>query len=111
MSNLPAPIDPNLLPAYHEGARAAYSQDLFLVEASLTLLASPDFVAAVPADHALLLHLQQGGGIRAVTEGGTPIGEVDCPGLAILERLLEGGKNLRGGFVPPQQVGIWLQDL
>jgi len=42
MSNLPAPIDPNLLPAYHEGARAAYSQDLFLVEASLTLLAVSD---------------------------------------------------------------------
>lgn len=111
MSNLPAPIDPNLLPAYQSGGSAAYAQDLLLAEASLEISASAVFTAAIPALHPLRLFLPPEGGILALTEGGTPVGKVVCPGQEILQRLLEGGKALEGRFLPPTGISIWLKDL
>jgi hypothetical protein len=108
MSNLPAPIDPNLLPAYRDGLRAPYSQDIFLIELELEPLASPDFLAATPADHRLVLRLHSEAGLQALTEGGTVLGNL--PANPVLERLLEAGKPLVGRWIVPQSVGIWLLD-
>lgn len=111
MSNLPAPIDPNLLPAVQHGLRMPYGQDIFLADMGLEALASADFLSAVPADFALELKLH-GDAIQAITEGGTPLGVLTGhEGLQILRRLLEAGKRLVGKFQPPGTVGVWLQDL
>ena len=110
MSNLPAPIDPNLLPAVQHGMRLPYSQEVFLAELDVDPIASPEFLAAVPADFGLELKLA-GESIQAITEGGTPLGTLRGDGVRILVRLLEVGKRLIGKFRPPQQVGVWLQDL
>lgn len=109
-SNLPAPIDPNLLPAYRDGLRAPYTQDLFLAQTILKAQASQDFLAAVPADHRLELRLR-GPFLEAVTEGGTPLGRLEHPGLEILIRLLEAGKQLIGRFSPPGEVAVWLIEI
>ncbi|MBS2034063.1 hypothetical protein JST97_03695 [bacterium] len=109
-SNLPAPIDPNLLPAYREGLRAPYSQDIFLAQTSLKAQASPEFISAVPAEHRLELRLR-GPFLEAVTEGGTPLGRLDHPGLDILVRLMESGKHLIGKFCPPGEVAVWLLEM
>ncbi|MBX3172252.1 MAG: hypothetical protein KF760_32910 [Candidatus Eremiobacteraeota bacterium] len=109
-SNLPAPIDPNLLPAYREGLRASYSQDVFLVQTELKAQASLDFLAAVPEGHRLELRLR-GPFLEAVTEGGTPLGRLEHPGLEILVRLLEAGKHLIGKYGPPGEVAVWLLEM
>lgn len=109
-SNLPAPIDPNLLPAYRDGLRAPYSQDVFLVQAQLKAQASPDFLAAVPPEHRLELRLR-GAFLEVVTEGGTPLGRLEHPGLEILVRLLEAGKHLIGKYVVPGEVAVWLLEM
>lgn len=111
MSNLPAPIDPNLLPAVQHGLRMPYGQDVFLADVELQAIASADFLSSVPADFKLELKLS-GEQIQAITEGGTPLGTLaGHDGLAILRRLLEAGKRLVGKFQPPGTVGVWLQDL
>lgn len=109
-SNLPAPIDPNLLPAYRDGLRAPYSQDVFLVQTVLKAQASPDFLAAVPEGHRLELRLR-GPFLEAVTEGGTPLGRLEHPGLEIVVRLLEAGKHLVGKYGPPGEVAVWLLEM
>lgn len=110
-SNLPAPIDPNLLPAYREGLRVPYSQDVFLIALPLLAQASADFLAAVPADHKLELRLKEGL-ILAVTEGGTVLGSLESgQGSQVLVRLLEAGKHLSGKFAPPGEVAVWLMEL
>lgn len=109
MSNLPAPIDPNLLPAYREGLRSPYSQDIFLISVDLLASASPEFLSATPADYRLELRLREEH-IEAVTEGGTPLGRLDPKRCEVLVRLMEAGKHLVGKFAPPQQVSVWLLD-
>ena len=109
-SNLPAPIDPNLLPAYREGLRAPYSQDIFLISLALEPLASPEFLSAVPKDHRLELRLREGA-IEAVTEGGTPLGRLPGEPSQILIRLMEAGKHLIGKFSPPGEVACWLLEM
>jgi hypothetical protein len=110
-SNLPAPIDPNLLPAYREGLRAPYSQDIFLIQLRLEATASPDFVAAVPLDHRLELRLREQT-VEAVTEGGTLLGRLQAgEGTQVLTRLLESGKHLIGKFAPPHEVACWLLEI
>lgn len=111
MSNLPAPIDPNLLPAVQHGLRLPYSQDIFLLELELAPLASSDFVAAVPDDFVLELRLD-GERIVALTEGGTALGQLQGQdALLVLRRLLEAGKRLTGKFRRPQRVAVWFQEL
>lgn len=111
MSNLPAPIDPNLLPAVQHGLRPPYSQDILLAELALTPLASEDFLSAVPTDFTLELKVE-GERILAITEGGTPLGVLmGGDAIGVLRRLLEAGKRLQGKYRPHNQVGVWLQDL
>jgi hypothetical protein len=98
MSNLPAPIDPNLLPALHEGLSLPYSREIFLIEVALVPQASPEFLSSVPAGFQLET-LLLGGAIQVVTEGGTPLGTLDPERSEILVRLLEAGKILRGYHV------------
>jgi hypothetical protein len=110
-SNLPAPIDPNLLPAYREGLRAPYSQDILLLQLPLEASASPDFLAAVPAEHRLELRLR-GQALEVVTEGGTLLGCLQAgQGSQVLTRLLESGKHLIGRFSPPLEVAVWLLEM
>lgn len=109
MSNLPAPLDPNLLPAYREGLRSPYSQDIFLITLEFTPSASLDFIQAIPQDHRLELRLREGA-LQAVTEGGTCLGHLEALRSEVLVRLLEAGKHLIGKFAPPQQVSVWLLD-
>jgi len=109
MSNLPAPLDPNLLPAYREGLRSPYSQDIFLITLELAVSASPEFIRAIPEDHRLELRLREGA-LQAVTEGGTCLGDLEAQRSEVLVRLLEAGKHLIGKFAPPQQVSVWLLD-
>lgn len=112
MSNLPAPIDPNLLPTLQHGFRLPYSQDLLLIELPLEATCSADFLAATPAAHPLELKVV-GERIQVFTEGGTALGLLAAPpGASILLRLLEGGKRLAGRFLPEtSSVGVWLQEL
>ena len=98
MSNLPAPLDPNLLPALHEGLSLPYSQEIFLIELDLTTTqASAAFLVSVPANFKLETLLVDGA-IQVVTEGGTPLGFLDTSRCEILVRLLEAGKRLTGQF-------------
>ena len=102
MSNLPAPIDPDLLPALHEGLSLPYSREIFLIEVDLSSpQASQAFLTSVPAAFHLDTVLLDGA-VQVVTEGGTPLGILDPDRSEILVRLLEAGKRLKGNFVPPQ---------
>ena len=98
MSNLPAPIDHNLLPALHEGLSLPYSREIFLVEVELVATASQAFLSSVPEGFQLETLLLEGA-IQVVTEGGTPLGILDPDRSEILVRLLEAGKRLKCTYV------------
>ena len=106
MSNLPAPFDPNLLPAIHHGYSMPYSQKIFLVEMEARGTARP-----LPASVQMVLRSVRGETqLHLQDESGAVVGNLDPQRGEILIRLMEAGKTL---VAEPsgQRVRIHLQEL
>jgi hypothetical protein len=102
MSNLPAPFDPNLLPAIHHGYSLPYSQSIFLLELELPEL---------PAFGEPFKLVSRDGVLQLEDKDGAPAARLDPTRSEVLGRLLEAGKQLVAERAPGNRIRISLQEL
>jgi hypothetical protein len=110
MSNLPAPFDPNLLPAIHQGYSMPYSQKIFLVELEVR-----GATRRLPGALQMCLRAVRGQTqLHLHDDSGAVLGNLDPDRAEILIRLLEAGKPLIAESVLDSErprVRIHLQEL